>query len=468
MREEDDPQVSRVGRERPLLADRRFAKLWLVQGLSQTAQNAVLFALLVVVLEITNSSTHTSLLVLSFIFPSIAMGMAIGVLLDRWRKLPVLVVTSGLRSLACILYLFFHEQVWGVYAISLGFATAGLFFNPTVVALIPTIVRRGRLVDANSLYNFTLTGSQLMGIVFLAPALLKGFGEGPLFAIAAVIFAGAATLAATLGGMREVVAPLPQGPLFGTIPREFRESWRALRADVASFLAMTQLIMASALVLLFAILIPRYMRDILNISAANAAFVFAPTAVGAIVGLRFLPWASRRFGKNRVVVIGLAGIAVSLVALALVQPLAELLQRTPLNPEERLAGLSLLQALTMTFAGPLGFAYAFLNAPAQTVLHERAPAEMRGRIFTTQVVSANFLSLLPVLFIGGLTDLLDGLAQQRGITMVLFLIAAATGGMAVASTLVGGVAERQEALAAAHLSAERRVSASVDSRRGVG
>ena len=449
MKDAQDPQLSAAALRRPLLTDRRFAKLWLIQGLSQTAQNALLFTLLVVVLENTNSSIHSSLLVLSFILPSIPLGMAIGVLLDRWRKGRVLVITSLLRALACVLYLFFHEEVWSIYAISLGFATAGLFFNPAVVTFIPSIVRRERLVDANSLYNFTLTGSQLVGMVFLAPAILKIFGEGPMFVLGGAIFAASAILATTLHDSRPAAAPVPHWRLLVTIPQGFRESWRALRADVASFLAMAQLTLASSLVLLFAILIPRYMQDVLDISPNNAAFVFAPTGVGAIVGLRFLPWATRRLGKNRVVVMGLVGLAICLVAFALVEPLAAVLRRTgPLNPEEHLAGLSLLQALAMTFAGPLGFAYAFLSAPAQTVLHERAPADMRGRIFTTQVISANFLSLLPVLFVGGLIDLLDGLADLPGITIVIFLIASVVAAMAVASNMVGGVAEREEALAA--------------------
>lgn len=449
--------------QRPLLSDRRFAKLWLIQGLSQTAQNALLFSLLIVVLENTRSSTHTSLLILSFILPSIPLGMAVGVLLDRWRKGRVLFVTSLLRALACVLYLFFHEEVWAIYAISLGFSTAGLFFNPAVVALIPSLVRRERLVDANSLYNFTLTASQLIGMVFLAPAILKAVGEGPMFVLGGTIFAASAALATTLRDARPAAAPVDHWRLLATIPRGFRESWRALRADVVSFLAMLQLIMASSLVLLFAILIPRYMDDVLHISPNNAAFVFAPTGVGAIVGLRFLPWATRRLGKNRVVVLGLLGLALCLVAFALVQPLAEALRRTgPLNPEEHLAGLSLLQALAMVFAGPLGFAYAFLSAPAQTILHERAPADMRGRIFTTQVISANFLSLLPVLFVGGLIDLLDGLTNLPGIIVVLFLIAVALAAMAVGSNIVGGVAEREEALAAQQEAASSRLSTPVD------
>ena len=87
-------------------------------------------------------------------------------------------------------------------------------------------------------------------------------------------------------------------------------------------LALSQLIMSSTLVLLFAILIPRYMKDVMDVPADSAALVFAPTGIGALVGLRFLPWFARR-GKNRVVVIGLAGIAGCLVLLALVNPIAD-------------------------------------------------------------------------------------------------------------------------------------------------
>ncbi len=71
----------------------------------------------------------------------------------------------------------------------------------------------------------------------------------------------------------------------------------------------------------------------------------------------------------------------------------------------------------------MGFSYALLNAPAQTVLHERAPAEMRGRIFATQVVSANFLSLLPLLVVGAVTDFAGITAVLLGISFFLLLFA---------------------------------------------
>lgn len=427
-----------VVRSRALLADPRFFSLWLSQGLAQTAQNALLFALLVIVLGITGSSISSSLLVLSFILPSIPLGFVVGVLLDRVDKRPVLIITNLIRAGACAGLFFFHDSEWGIYAISLGIASASLFFNPAVVALIPSMIPRERLVQANSFYNFTLTASQLAGMVFLAPTVLKAFGPDGVFITTTAMFLLAALMAARVSiADRSQVMKLTQGT-FGSIPTEFRESWRALTSDRYSVLALSQLIMSSTLVLLFAILIPRYMKEVLHVAPESAALVFAPTGIGALVGLRFLPLVARG-GKNRVVVIGLAGIAGCLVLLALVNPIADVWRDTPgAQDVVDLLRISLLQALVMLFALPMGLFYALLNAPAQTVLHERAPPEMRGRIFATQVVSANFISLAPLLLIGAITDLVN-------VTVVLLLLSVAIAGMAVISQRMGMQAEHEKA-----------------------
>ena len=433
-----EPNVREVVRSRTLLADRRFQSLWLSQGIAQTAQNALLFSLLVVVLNITNSSIHTSILVFCFILPSIPLGFIVGVILDRVNKEPVIVVTNLLRAGGCVLFFFFHDDEWGIYAISIAVATAGLFFNPAVVSLIPSLVSKDKLVQANSLYNFTLTGSQLIGIVFVAPTLLKSVGADGMFLTAAGLFIIAAFFAARVNVWKDTShVELPQGAMFGGMQAEFRESFKALASDRRSIVALTQLILSSTLVLLFAILIPRYMRDVLDVPADSAAFVFAPTGIGALVGLRFLSWFTR-FGKNRVVVIGLTGVAVCLVLLALVQPIENLWDKGPdeLDPTQILR-ISLLQALVMAFAAPMGFFYALLNAPAQTVLHERAPPEMRGRIFATQVVSANFISLIPLLLVGAITDVIH-------ISWVLILLAGLVGAVAAVSEWVSRDEERKD------------------------
>ena len=101
-----------------------------------------------------------------------------------------------------------------------------------------------------------------------------------------------------------------------------------LVSDRRSIIALIQLITSSTLVLLFAMLIPRYMQDVIGVPPESAAFVFAPAGIGALVGLRFLPWFTKK-GKNRVVVIGLIGVAVCVGLLALIEPLAEITEQAP-------------------------------------------------------------------------------------------------------------------------------------------
>ena len=73
--------------------------------------------------------------------------------------------------------------------------------------------------------------------------------------------------------------------------------------------------------------------------------------------------------------------------------------------------------------------------PSSTSARRRRCA---GRIFATQVVSANFISLVPLLLIGAITDLVN-------VTVVLLLLAAVVGGMAVISHRMGRQAEQEVA-----------------------
>jgi MFS family permease len=178
-----------------------------------------------------------------------------------------------------------------------------------------------------------------------------------------------------------------------------------------STMAMGHITTSSTLILLFAILVPRYMQAILKVAPSDAVAVFAPVAFGALVGLRTVPWIVARLGKTRTVALGMFGLFLCLAALGSVEMIADGLERTerfnPFGPEtaERVTGLSILVALTMLFAGPMGFAYAMLNTPAQTTLHERTPVEMRGRVIASQMVLANGVALVPLVVVGGIADL---------------------------------------------------------------
>lgn len=414
-----------IGRPRPVLTNRRFLLLWLAQLISQSAQNAILFTLLVLVTDLTEGSTVTSLLVLSFVIPSVVFGVFSGVLVDMWSKRLLLIYTNVARGLLAIGFLFARDHVSLLIAISIFFATASQIFGTTDAVTVPSIVPRDQLIAANSMFSMAVTGSQLAGMIFLAPILLPTVGASWLFVVAAVMFGTAVLCAYVMPPIDhddgEHARSLPALRDMRDAAGDYANTLRTLARDPVATLALVHYAAGSSMVLLFAVLVPRYMQAILQVSPDKAVTIFAPVGVGAIVGLRALPFIANRLGKNRTVIAGLCGLALCVIALGLIEPIAQILETTEnLNPfaEQRAGGLSILVLLTMAFAGPLGFTYALVNAPAQTVLHERAPADMRGRVFAAQVVLANAVGILPLIVAGSVADI-------YGVTPVLFAIALA-------------------------------------------
>jgi MFS family permease len=416
---------------RPVLLNRSFLLLWLAQLISQSAQNAILFTLLVLVTDLTDGSTFTSILVLSFVIPSVVFGVFSGVLVDMWSKRLLLIYTNVARMLLAICFLLSRDHFGGLIAISIFFATASQFFGTTDAVTVPSVVSKDQLMSANSVFSMAVTGSQLIGMIFLAPILLPTIGSLWLFVVASIMFAVSVLCAYLMPPIPDDdAAPdrsLPTLRELRTSAGDYTGTLRTIGKDPVASLALIHYATGSSLVLLFAVLVPRYMQAVLEISPDKAVTIFAPVGVGAIVGLRALPYIAARLGKNRSVIAGLVGLCLCIVALGLVEPFAEWLETTEnLNPfaeDGRAGGLSILVLLTMAFAGPLGFTYAMVNAPAQTVLHERSPAEMRGRVFAAQVVLANAVGILPLIVAGSVADIF-------GVTPVLFMIALALGTIA--------------------------------------
>ena len=401
----------------PVLSDRSFLLLWLAQIIAQTAQNAILYALIVVVLDLTGRTTSTSLVVLFFVVPTVLFGIFSGVLVDRWSKRRLLILTNAGRALASVAYFFGREHVWALYTITIFFSSFSQLFTTSNAASIPFMVPRKQLISANSLFSGGFTIAQISGLIILSPIILKTAGPGALFITAGVAFVIATTLTRFLpyigheGEDDEQHSTFP-GPdeLRGAVS-DFTHALGSLRADTQSTLAVAHITMSSTLILLFAVLVPRYMQSILEVQAEDAVAVFAPVAFGALIGLRLVPLAVGRFGKNGTAALALFGLAVCISAMGLVELIASGLERTEtFNPfaddtTDRIFGLSILVALTTAISGPLGLAYAMLNTPAQTTLHERTPIEMRGRVIASQMVMANGVALIPLVVVGGIADL---------------------------------------------------------------
>jgi len=421
-----------------LLENRRFVSLCLARFFSSSASHAMYYGLLIVVVNRTESSIHSSILIFSFLLPGVLVGLHTGLAADRWPRQAVMFLSQGLRALACLAFFLWAGSLWSLYALTLGFSVIAQFNSPAESAAVPSIVPGGRLTAANALMNLTSLIAQGVGMLLLAPVFMKTVGERPLFLVTSLLYAGAALSVLSLGHLAPRPAGEQRAATSGTLREQFRQAWRFLMADTVAYNAIVQLTLASTAVLVLAVLIPHYVDDVLGTRVDNVAFVFAPAGLGLLLGLRLVPWLDARIGSARVVTIGFVAFVVCLIAMGFVDEQAQLFrsQGSYLADIWEWSRLSLNATVAMGLAVPLGFAFSLVNVAARAVLNERAPPEMQGRIFAGQMMLGSATSIIPLFIVGGLAEIMSA-------RIVIVLVALAVVAAAVYSRLrFGPHAER--------------------------
>lgn len=404
----------------PVYRNPSFLALWTAQAVSQTVQNVTFFTLMVFVEERTRSTAHMSALVLSTVLPAVLFGVASGVLIDRWNKKWVLIGTNALRAIAVLGYLFLEQQPVLFYALNFTFMTISQFFLPAEAAMIPRLVSRNRLISANGLFNITFNLSQVLGFIAIGPPLTKAFGtQGTLIAVALAYVFSTLILFRLPSDRGERLHR--NGRFFREVGREIYAGWRLLRGDVTISLAMVHLTVVTTLTLILATLAPGFISRELNLSPDDTYLVFGPAGLGILSGTALLTRISRRFRLLSIVNFGLFVFGIGMLLIAVVPAVQRALSGGSFEPgTPALASTLVVVGLT---ALAMGVALAFVNVTSQTILQERAPAEMRGRVFAVQLMFGSLASIIPLVFIGQLAD-------QFGVLLMLGLVGLAVLGVA--------------------------------------
>jgi MFS family permease len=425
-----------AGSDVSIWRNRNFLLLWLAQVVSQTAQNAIWFGILILVQRKSNSSTQLSLAVLTLIIPSVVFGILAGVYVDRWDKRSVLIVTNVLRGAIALGYALFGLAAWLplslLYLINFAFSTVGQFFAPAETAMIPAVVARPRLMQANSLFHLTFTASQLIGLVVLGPLLVKLVSLNGLFLAMAIAIMVCGAL----------VWPLPRhrGEHDPAVPKTgveaIRGVWRDVR-DVGTFvlrgrvvaLTMVQWTIGAILGLVVAMLVPTFSVQLLHVNAEDAVFVMAPAGVGMVAGTMLLNRWGGRFDKHFLTNLGLFVVAVCLTLIGGLALVVDVVTdgSPPMITLPVIGDASVIVPAVMALAAVAGFGFVAIMVPAQTFLQEHAPPELRGRVFAVQLMLSNLASILPLLLLGGIADLIG---VDKTFVFIGLLIAAA-GAMSV-------------------------------------
>jgi MFS family permease len=79
----------------------------------------------------------------------------------------------------------------------------------------------------------------------------------------------------------------------------------------------------------------------------------------------------------------------------------------------------------MIIVAPLGFSFAIVNVAGQTIIDDRVPLHLRGRVGATQAALAAIASSAPVLVAGVLGDLIGVPPVMAAVAVVIGVVAVA-------------------------------------------
>ncbi len=380
-----------------VLKNRDFLKLWLSQSLSQLTANMLNFVLIVWVFEATGSTVAVGLLLALYVAPSLFLGLFSGAFIDLWSKRRVLLITNLAQALIVLLYLGVSNKIWPIYSIVLLYSICDEFFNPSQAALLPSLVKREEYPAANSFFFFTMHGAFLVGYS-MGGQMIKVFGSQSIFFIAS-LFLFIAALATFFLPKDEPRRRWDIERGFGEIADDVKEGYKFIKNERRVLVPIGLYVLTQILLATVVILFPSYSQNVLGIDIRDAGLaLILPAGVGAILGSILVERTIKKLGKRLLISIGIFGSGFGLLSLALLVP--------------RVAAPTAFAFVTMVL---LGIAGIMVNIPAQTLLQENTPFDVRGRVFGVLGALVTVAAAIPVLITATLVDLI-------GVNWIVFLI----------------------------------------------
>lgn len=357
---EGDARPSSRPSFRRVLSNRRFARLWVAQLVSQSGDYIFEVALLWLVLELTHSAFAVGLVVTGTILPTVIVGPILGVYIDRWDRLRTLVATNVVQGLIVAglsgLVLAGRENLPGLFAIVVMLGTGATTVRVATNAYVPAVVPVDDLPPANGLLSISGSMNQIVGLS-LGGVFVALLGVALPIEYDALSFFAAALLLLTVRGP----SPAPPAPA----PSAAR-SFRAELVEGGSFIRhhrfMLELILIGFLVNflgngVFALFAP-FAAYVLHGGPSVYGFLGAFVAAGSLAGALAMGRVDTRRTAGRYVFGGGVGIGVAILALGLVGSLAP--------------------AYSLMFG--FGITLSVTNIPISVVMQAKIPGRLLGRV----------------------------------------------------------------------------------------
>jgi predicted MFS family arabinose efflux permease len=391
-----------------------FLRLWSGQAISLVGSHMVFVALpLTAVVVLDASPAEMGIVTALGGLPALAFGVFIGVWVDRHRRRPVMMAADFARAALLISIPIAHWldalTIGHIFAVAVGLGTFGLLFEVAYLSIMPSLIPRDDLVDANSKLQMARSGAEVVG---------PGIGGGLAQAVSApfvMIFGAGAYLASAVflstlrideGGIGETEQP--EGAI-----SSIREGIRFIRQHRVLLGLAVALAMLSGFSAAFEAIEVLYKVRELGLNPASIGAIYAVGGVGLVTGAILASRIYSRVGVGPVMMIGLVMVAGSDLVL-------------PVVGGSKLVVIVALSISSMFF----GLGLVMFNIAQTSLRQGLTPQRLQGRMNSTMAVVAR--GAIPAGALGG-----GLLAEVVGVREALF-VAVAGEAMAVLGLIYGG------------------------------
>jgi MFS family permease len=375
------------------LSIRDFALLWTGMTVSLLGDGIYLVAIAWQVYDLSNAPTALSIVGLAWTLPMVLFLLIGGVLSDRFDRRMILIAADVLRFVAIaaigVLSLTGMIQLWHLIGLVAVYGVGEAMFGPAFGAIVPDLVPQDMLLEANSLEHFV----RPMAFRLVGPAvggfLIHVFDIGTAFLIDASTFVVSAGCLLAMRAIPRSVGPSEHRSMLA----EIKEGFGFVRSQTWLWATLA----AASMSLLFfwgpvEVLLPYIVKNKLGGGADDLGLVFAFGGAGSVVAAAAM--AQRGLPRKHVAFM----YSCWALAIALVGTYA--------------LASTLEQAMVISFI-EAGVASAGLVVWG-TMMHKLVPAELQGRVHSTDWLVS--IGLVPLSFglTGPIADALGAEATLLG------------------------------------------------------
>ena len=342
-------------------------------GLSALGDFMAIFPLLLHVQQSTGSAFAVSGLILALWGPVVLAAVPAGAIVDRFENRAVLIAVSFVQAAAVAAMVFATDALWALLPLMALLGTGVAISQPAEFALVPAAAGPGvATVRANG------TMETLRGLGFTAGPIVGGLlGAAGLLELALALDAASFVVVGLAAiALRARRRPREEQP---GAPVRSRDGFAFVAGEGELVLALGGAIAALALFSMSATAEPFFVTDVLGAGNVGYGLLIAAWTAGMAAGASGIAHrvATPQLAAGALVAVTVQGLGIAGGALA-----------------------SVLGAALIGFALG-GIAHGAKNVLLRTLVHERAPEALRGRVFAAYNGARNGAELAALL-LGGL------------------------------------------------------------------